>query len=100
MTRTVAGLVPQEPGITYQITAVSLAESSSKPGPSGGYADVYEENNFEPDVEITGPLSVNLRAEPAGKSQGRTYTVHVLATDCSGDYPFDVTVAVPHDQGQ
>ena len=96
----VAGLSPQKPDVSYRITGVSITEYSSKPGPSGGYVDLYQANNFEPDVEITGPLSLNLRAERAGKSQGRTYTIHVLAMDCSGAYAFDVAVAVPHDQGQ
>lgn len=97
MTRALAGLVPQKPGVNYQITGVDVVEVSSKPGPSGGFVDLYQENDFEPDIEITGPLSVNLRAERAGKSQGRTYTIHVLATDCFGAYPFAVEVAVPHD---
>ena len=96
----VTGLVPQKAGVDYAVTGVSTVEISSKPGPAGGYVDLYEENNFEPDVEITGQLSLHLRAERAGKSQGRTYIVHVLATDCSGANQFDVAVAVPHDQGQ
>jgi hypothetical protein len=61
--------------------------------------DIYSENNFEPDYEITGNLTLELRAERAGKGQGRTYTIHVVAEDCSGSYPFDVLVEVPHDQG-
>ncbi len=99
MALSVAGLAPQKPRVAYQITGVSIAELSSKPGPSGGYPDLYQANDFEPDYEITGPLSLNLRAERAGKSQGRTYTIRVLATDCSGAYPFDVVVEVPHDRG-
>ena len=82
-----------------QSTPVLQVELCSKPGPSCGYQDLFQENDFEPDYEITGPLSVSLRAERAGKNQGRTYTIHVLGTDCSGTYPFDVVVEVPHDQG-
>jgi hypothetical protein len=49
--------------------------------------------------EITGDLTLDIRAERAGKGQGRTYTIHVVAEDCSGIYNYDVLVAGPHDQG-
>lgn len=99
ITLDVFGLVPQKEGVTYSITGVDITEYSSKVSAGGGYEDTYSENNFEPDYEITGNLTVNLRAERAGKSQGRTYTIHMLASDCSGTYQFSVKVSVPHDQG-
>ncbi len=95
----VSTLVPQKQGVTYAITGVDAVEYSGKASTQGTYTDIYSANNFEPDYEITGPLSLNLRAERAGASQGRTYTVHVRASDCSGSYNFDVAVEVPHDQG-
>ncbi len=95
----VSTLVPQKQGVTYAVTGVDVVEYSGKASAQGTYTDIYSANNFEPDYEITGPLSLNLRAERAGASQGRTYTVHVRASDCSGSYNFDVVVEVPHDQG-
>ena len=44
-------------------------------------------------------MTINLRSERVGKSQGRTYTINVTATDCSGSYDFSTQVGVPHDQG-
>lgn len=94
-----ANLAPQKTSVSYMITGVSIAEYSNKANNSDAYDDLYSENNFEPDYEITGPLSVNLRAERTGKSQGRTYTIHIEAEDCSGIYYFDAAVTVPHDMG-
>ncbi len=62
--------------------------------------NIYSENEFEPDFEITGPLSLNLRSEREGNSQGRTYIITVTATDCSGSYNFTTGVIVPHDKGK
>jgi hypothetical protein len=52
------------------------------------------------DWQITGPLSVNLRAERQGKGDGRTYTIGVVCVDGSGNksLPGSTTVFVPHDQ--
>jgi hypothetical protein len=51
-----------------------------------------------PDWEITGPLTVNLRAERAGNRHGRTYTVTVRCTDGSGNSSMrSVPVNVAHD---
>jgi hypothetical protein len=53
-----------------------------------------------PDWEITGDLTVNLRAERSGKGGGRIYTIMVQCTDASGNGSTKaVTVTVPHDQG-
>lgn len=54
---------------------------------------------FGPDWEITGPLSVNLRAEMLGTAQDRTYTINVECEDASGNKAYSsVDVAVPHDR--
>jgi predicted AlkP superfamily pyrophosphatase or phosphodiesterase len=99
LTLDVSGVTPVKEGVVYYITGVSIEEYSGKVSYGGGFEDLYSENNFEPDYEITGDMTLNLRAERAGKAQGRTYTVNLAADDCSGSYTFDVKVDVPHDQG-
>ncbi len=100
VTLDVSGVEPLKESVTYSITGVQIQEFSNIANSAGNYEDIYAENNFEPDVEVTGDLSVNLRAERTGKSQGRRYVIQVTATDCSGSYPLEVYVDVPHDQGQ
>ena len=52
------------------------------------------------DAVITGLLSVNLRAERAGKGNGRTYTITVEARDEAGNASTKTcTVFVPKSQG-
>ena len=49
-----------------------------------------------PDWEITGKMTVNLRAERSGKGTGRIYTIKLSATDASGNCTAkNVTVTVP-----
>ena len=49
-----------------------------------------------PDWEITGPLTLNLRAERSGKGTGRVYTVTVACVDAAGNRATStVTVTVP-----
>jgi hypothetical protein len=51
-----------------------------------------------PDWVITGPLTLQLRAERSGEG-ARTYTITVRCSDASGNAATaDVTVTVPHDQ--
>ncbi len=57
------------------------------------------DGNTDTDWQITGDLSVNLRAERAGKGDGRIYTVGVECADGSGNTAgASVQVAVPHDK--
>jgi hypothetical protein len=59
------------------------------------------DGNTEPDWEITGNLTVKLRAERAGIGTSRIYTIHVECRDVSGNTATStVTVTVPHDQGK
>jgi hypothetical protein len=76
--------------IDAQITNVSSSETET------GGAD-----STLPDWNITGPLSVDLRAERTAGGPGRIYTITVRCTDSSGNGSTrDVTVTVPHDQGE
>jgi hypothetical protein len=58
------------------------------------------DGDTEPDWEITGNLTVKLRAERAGNGTGRVYTLHIACTDASGNIATaTVAVTVPRDQG-
>ena len=52
-----------------------------------------------PDWQITGPLSVQLRAERLDLGPGRIYTITVQCTDAAGNTSTkNAMVTVPHDQ--
>jgi hypothetical protein len=52
------------------------------------------------DIEITGALTLNLRAERSGTGNGRVYTITVEAKDAAGNATTKtVTVSVPKSQG-
>ena len=52
-----------------------------------------------PDWEITGDLTVNLRAERSGSGDGRIYTITIQCTDANDNCTTqDVIVTVPHDK--
>lgn len=56
------------------------------------------DSDTAPDWQLTGPLSVNLRAERAGTASGRLYTVEVRCEDVAGNAAVGTTtVTVPHD---
>jgi hypothetical protein len=80
------------------IAPVSMIISVESSQPVNGKGD----GNTEPDWEITGDLSVDLRAERAGNDKaGRIYTITVSCTDFSGNSSTaTVDVIVPHDQGK
>lgn len=59
------------------------------------------DGNTEPDWEITGDMTLKLRAERSGALGEREYTIHCVCTDASGNHTdFTVEVEVPHDQGE
>jgi len=73
----------------YAILSVTSNE------PPNGKAD----GNTEPDWQITGDHTVELRAERSGHGTGRIYTITILAVDASGNIATtDVEVVVPHDR--
>lgn len=78
-----------DPAPMTQITAVSSNQ------PVNGTGD----GNTSPDWEITGPLTLNLRAERSGNGGDRVYTITVEGRDHSGNASTrTVTVTVPHNR--
>jgi hypothetical protein len=78
-----------DPVPVCQIVSVSSNE------PENGLGD----GDKAPDWEITGTLTVNLRAERSGKGHGRVYTIKVRCTDNAGNFSDQlITVTVPHDE--
>ncbi len=72
-----------------RITSVSSDE------PENGRGD----GDTAPDWQITGNLTLNLRAERSGTGNGRIYTIAVTCTDTSGNPSIrNVAVNVPKDQ--
>jgi len=72
--------------VSCRIVAVTSNE------PQDGLGD----GDTSPDWEITGLLTLNLRAERAGSGSGRVYTITVKCTDPSGNESTStVTVTVP-----
>jgi rhamnogalacturonan endolyase len=71
-------------------TARIVSVSSNEP------IDGADDGDTSPDWEITGPLSVNLRAERSGTGNGRVYTIQVEAKDAAGNATLQtVSVSVP-----
>ncbi len=77
--------------ITSQILSVKCNQ------PINGLGD----GNTSPDWQVTGPLTLDLRAERAGNLGDRIYTVTVQTVDASGNVSTkNVAVTVPHDQAK
>ena len=75
--------------VSCRITSVGSNE------PINGLGD----GNTDPDWQITGDLSANLRAERSGTGNGREYTITVECTDDAGNRSTEsATVTVPHDK--
>ena len=60
-------------------TALIVGVSSNEP------IDGADDGNTSPDWEITGPRTVNLRAERSGVGTGRIYTIQVEGRDSAGN---------------
>lgn len=72
-----------------------VSVTSSEPGNGKG------DGNTAADIQITGDLTVNLRAERGGKGSGRVYTIEVEAQDAAGNVTTATcTVTVPKSQGK
>ncbi len=87
-------------------TVEVVATDNCDPAPQSEIIDVTSSepvtgpgDSTSPDWEITGPLSVNLRAERLDAGPGRIYTVTVRCTDSFGNSSLKrATVICPHDQ--
>jgi hypothetical protein len=90
---------PSHKMIPVTITAAALDNCSASPVSKILSVSVNEPvNGRRPDWEITGDLTVNLRAERSGKAGGRIYTITVQCTDDNGNSSIrNVIVTVPHD---
>lgn len=76
-----------DPSPITRILSVSSNEAANGSG----------DGNTDADWQITGPMTVNLRAERSGKGAGRVYTITLESRDRSGNASQrTVTVAVPH----
>ena len=76
---------------TCRIIAVSSNE------PDNGQGD----GNTTGDIQITGDLTLKLRAERSGKGSGRVYTITVECVDAAGNASTaQVAVTVPHSKGK
>ena len=77
------------------------AHDAADPAPTCSIVGVSANEGTSADWAITGPLSVNLRADRDGSGGGRIYTITVKCTDASGNASTaTTTVLVPHDQGK
>jgi hypothetical protein len=74
ITFTVNASDPDGSAVTVRIISVTSSE------PENGLGD----GDIAPDFQITGDLTLLLRAERAGGGPGRTYTITLEATDAGG----------------
>jgi len=80
-----------DPNVSNQCEIVSVTSNEPINGPGDG--------NTAPDYQITGKLTLNLRAERSGLGKGRVYTIGVKCTDASGNSSTStVNVTVPHNK--
>jgi HYR domain len=74
---------------------IIVSVTSNEPVTAGGWP------HPAPDWEITGNLTLNLRAERLGNGKGRIYTIMVESRDLHGNASTKtVTVSVPKSQGE
>lgn len=83
------------------VTVTASVHDDTDPNPLVRIFAVTSNENISPaDYEITGLLTVKLRADRDGNGNGRVYTIHVEAIDSVGNRgTATVTVSVTHDQG-
>ena len=79
---------------TWEVALVDLTL-----GPDSGFDALRQIKERAPDVEITGVLTLQLRAERSGSGPGRIYTATIECQDAAGNVSTrDVQVRVPHDR--
>ncbi len=86
----------------HELVPVSVSVSAEDIG--GASCAISEVSSSEPDASdwmVTGPLTLQLRAEREGQGGGRIYTITVSCADGAGNSSSsNSTVTVPHDQGK
>jgi probable HAF family extracellular repeat protein len=82
------------------VTLTVTAKDNCDPAPVSKIISVTaNETTLASDIQITGPLTVNLAATRNGAGGGRIYTITVQCTDASGNSSTaTVTVSVPHNK--
>lgn len=92
----VAVTVSADAGDLVGVSSLKIVNVTSSE-PDNGLGDGDTAN----DIQVTGDLTVNLRAERAGGGNGRTYTITVEASDDAGNTTTKTcTVFVPKSQGK
>ena len=91
----------------HSMHAIRVTANTADAGSGGivcsidGVASNEGGNQHEPDVELTGALTLNLRAERDGTGTSRIYSIQVSCKDAVGNKSTGTTtVVVPHDQGK
>jgi CSLREA domain-containing protein len=98
LTATPNVLWPPNQRMVSVVVSVSVADVCD-PNPTYRIVSVSNDETGLGDAEITGPLSLSLRAERSSHGAGRTYRATVESTDSSGNTSLGtVVVIVPHDQ--
>jgi X-Pro dipeptidyl-peptidase len=88
----------------HKMVAVSVTASVADavdPAPATRIISVVsnEPSGSAPDWQVTGPLTLNLRAEREGGGSGRIYTITLESRDASGNASTQtVNVVVPHNK--
>ena len=82
------------------VTVQASAQDACTAAPSCAIQKVTANEPIDGAVEITGPLTVRLRAERLGGGSGRVYTIEISCRDAARNAATTTaTVTVPHDQG-
>jgi hypothetical protein len=91
----------------HKMQAVAVSAVAADSGSGGvvcriGNVTVNEgPDQHEPDVQLTGDLTANLRAERTGSGTGRIYAIEVSCQDAAGNSATGAaSVVVAHDQGR
>jgi hypothetical protein len=100
VTPSVASLWPPNNEMMPVTIGVGVSDDVD-PAPSCEVIGVTSNEGSIADWQITGPMSVQLRADRLGTGNGRVYVITVRCTDASGNVSTaTAAVIVPHDQGQ
>lgn len=96
---------PNHKFVAVALSAITTDNCSPAPTCSIGSITSNEpvnglgDGDTEPDWQLTGALTANLRAERSGTGTGRVYTLAISCRDAAGNVTNgSATVTVPHDQ--